>query len=59
MNVVDSEKSVWINPDDDVVSILKSKRHGRSIWRTFLIIAIFLFIAESIISRPKVGAIKN
>ena len=59
MNVVDSEKSVWINPDDDVVSILKSKRHGRSIWRTFLIIAILLFIVESIISRPKVGAIKN
>ena len=59
MSVVDSEKSVWINPDDDVVSILKSKRHGRSIWRTFLIIAILLFIAESIISRPKVGAIKN
>ena len=59
MSVVDSEKSVWINPDDDVVSILKSKRHGRSIWRTFLIIAILLFIVESIISRPKVGAIKN
>ena len=59
MSVVDSEKSVWINSDDDVVSILKSNRHGRSIWRTFLIIAILLFIAESIISRPKVGAIKN
>ena len=59
MDAFSAEKSEWINTDDDIINILKSNRHGRSLWRTFLIIAFILFLIESIISRPKLGSIKN
>ena len=59
MDAFGAEKSEWINTDDDIINILKSNRHGRSLWRTFLIIAFILFLIESIISRPKLGSIKN
>ena len=59
MDAFGAEKSEWINTDDDIINILKSNRHGRSLWRIFLIIAFILFLIESIISRPKLGSIKN
>ena len=59
MDIIGTEKSEWINSDDNIIDILKSNRHGRSLWRTFLIIAIILFLIESILSRPKLGSIKN
>ena len=59
MDAFGAEKSEWINTDDDIINILKLNRHGRSLWRTFLIIAFILFLIESIISRPKLGSIKN
>ena len=59
IDAIGAKNSKWINTDDDIINILKSNRHGRALWRTFLIIAIILFLIESVISRPKVGSIKN
>ena len=36
----------------NIVESIKSKRHGKSLWRIFLIFAVFLFLFESFLSRP-------
>ena len=36
----------------NIVESIKSKRHGKSLWRIFLIFAVFLFLIESFLSRP-------
>ena len=53
------ENLVWIDNGDPIKETIESQRHGRSLWRTFLIIAISLFMLESYISRPKRGALKS
>ena len=53
------ENLVWIDNGVPIKETIESQRHGRSLWRTFLIIAISLFMLESYISRPKRGALKS
>ncbi len=36
----------------NIAESIKSKRHGKSLWRIFLIIAVSLFLVESWLSRP-------
>ena len=36
----------------ETVESIKSKRHGKSLWRIFLTFAVFLFLIESFLSRP-------
>lgn len=36
----------------NIVELIKSKRHGKSLWRIFLTFAVFLFLVESFLSRP-------
>ena len=52
-------RSEWIDSDSDAISTIKAQRHGRSLWRTFLIICFGLFFIESFLSRPRIGALKN
>ena len=44
---------------ENISDIIKSQRHGRSLWKLFLIIAIMLFLFESLISRPIKEQIKH
>ena len=37
---------------------IQSQRHGRLLWRTFLIIAIILFLLESYLSKPNPNALR-
>jgi hypothetical protein len=53
------DKFKWIDTGTDIISIIKDKRHGRSLWRTFLIISIGLLFIESFLSRPRLSALKN
>lgn len=52
LNDFDNNNASILSEDQDVVNSIKSQRHGKSLWRIFLIIAISLFLIESILSRP-------
>ena len=43
----------WISKKSNIEETISSNRHGMSLWRLFLIIAIMLYIIESYLSRPK------
>ena len=59
LEILGINRSEWIDSDSDVISTIKAQRHGRSLWRTFLIICFGLFFIESFLSRPRIGALKN
>ena len=39
----------WISPQTDLKNHLKNVRYGSSLWRGFLIIAIILFLIETLL----------
>ena len=43
----------WIPKKSNIEETISSNRHGMSLWRFFLLIAIILYIIESFLSRPK------
>ena len=47
-----SSNAVTLSNEKNISEVIKSQRHGRSLWKLFLIIAIMLFLFESFISRP-------
>ena len=54
-----SNNAVTLSNEKDISDVIKSQRHGRSLWKLFLIIAIMLFLFESFISRPIKEQIKH
>jgi hypothetical protein len=59
ISVIGKNKTVWINPESDVKEAITTRRHGRTLWRLFLILAIIIFMVESFLSRPRPDAMKN
>ena len=59
VQAVGADKMVWISPGTSIKETIESQRHGRALWRTFLVIALALFIIESYLSRPKRDALKT
>lgn len=58
INLLGKNRTVWITPGTSIKDKIESQRHGRSLWRTFLIIVVVLFILESYLSRPKRDSLK-
>ena len=54
-----SNNAVTLSNEKNISEVIKSQRHGRSLWKQFLIIAIMLFLFESFISRPIKEQIKH
>ena len=54
-----SSNAVTLSNEKNISEVIKSQRHGRSLWKLFLIIAIMLFLFESFISRPIKEQIKH
>ncbi len=54
-----SNNVVTLSNEKNISEVIKSQRHGRSLWKQFLIIAIILFLFESFISRPIKEQIKH
>ena len=44
---------LWIFSNSNIEELISSNRHGRSLWKFFLMIAIILFLIETFISRPR------
>ncbi|MEE8336030.1 MAG: BatA domain-containing protein [Candidatus Neomarinimicrobiota bacterium] len=53
------ENSRWISPEDNLDTKLKEIRHGKSLWRYFLILSIILLGLETIIGRANPEELKN
>ena len=51
--ILSSLRVLWILSNSNIEELISSNRHGRSLWKFFLIIAIILFLVESFISRPR------
>ena len=49
----------WINPSEDFINVFNEIRHGKALWKFFLILAIILFLLETWVGRPNVNNIKS
>jgi len=59
INNFELSKASILLEGQDIVELIKSNRHGKSLWRIFLIIAVFLFLIESLLSRPIQKKLRN
>jgi len=59
IQAVGADRMVWLSPGAPIKETIESQRHGRALWRTFLIIALALFMIESYLSRPKRDGMKT
>ena len=42
----------WIAPSNNFINVFNEIRHGKALWKIFLILAIGLFLLETWIGRP-------
>ena len=54
-----SNNAIILMDENNITESIKSERHGTSLWKFFLLIAIILFLTESYISRPIREQIKH
>jgi hypothetical protein len=59
LNTLPSGQAVWIDPVKNLSKELQNIRHGKSLWRTFLILAIILLFLETILGRVRPASMKN
>ena len=45
-------KYKWISPSNNFIKVFNEIRHGKALWKLFLILAIVLFLLETWIGRP-------
>ena len=48
----------WINLDSDFKKVFSETRHGKSLWKMFLIAAIVFLLIETILSAPNNKSLK-
>ena len=58
-NLIGKENSRWFKMQDNLPNIFSNARHGKSLWKTFLFLAMILLLIETIIGRPKIDSIRN
>ena len=49
----------WINIEDNFNKIFAENRHGKSLWKIFLIAALFFLLIETIVSAPNIKRMKT
>ena len=49
----------WINLDSDFKKVFSETRHGKSLWKFFLLAAIVFLLIETILSAPKAKSLKE
>jgi hypothetical protein len=58
-SAIGADNLVWVSNDMSIKETIRSQRFGKLLWRTFLLIAIILFLLESYISKPNPNAMKS
>ena len=51
-SIFGSENIRWLKIEDNFAKIFAETRHGKSLWKFFLIAAIILLVTETIVGRP-------
>ena len=51
-NLVIEGETKWIAPSNNFINVFNEIRHGKALWKLFLILAIVLFLLETWIGRP-------
>jgi len=59
VNTIGSAQAQYIAPGQNTTEVLQDLRYGKALWRNFLLIAIILFLLETIIGRPNIQAMKS
>ena len=44
--------------DDDFAKIFSETRHGKSLWKIFLFLALIMFLIETLLGRPDYSKLK-
>ena len=57
-SAIGADNLVWVSNDMSINETIRAQRFGKLLWRTFLLIAIILFLLESYISKPNPNAMK-
>ena len=51
--LIPNDQTRWLSIQDEFLSIFSETRQGKSLWKTFLFLAFFFLLMESIIGKPK------
>ena len=55
---IKDENTRWITIDDDFAKIFSETRHGKSLWKIFLFLALIMFLIETLMGRPDYSRVK-
>ena len=55
---INDENTRWITMDDDFAKIFSETRHGKSLWKIFLILASIMFLIETLLGKPDLSKLK-
>jgi len=58
-NTIGSTQAQYISPGQSTSTVLQDLRYGKALWRNFLILAIIIFLIETIMGRPQSHAMKS
>ena len=58
-SIFGSENMRWLKMENNLTKIFAETRHGKSLWKFFLIAAILFLLAETIIGRPSDSLMHN
>ena len=58
-NTIGSTQAQYISPGQSTSTVLQDLRYGKALWRNFLILAIIIFLIETIMGRPRSHAMKS
>ena len=56
--LIPNDQTRWLSIQDEFLSIFSETRQGKSLWKTFLFLAFFFLLMESIIGKPKMKNMK-
>ena len=58
-SIFGSENMRWLKMENNLTKVFAETRHGKSLWKFFLIAAILFLLAETIIGRPSGSLMHN
>ena len=58
-NYIDSKNIRWLKLDDNFKNKFSETRHGKSLWKIFLYIILFLVLLETFVGRPNIKRTKK
>ena len=51
--ILSSDQTKWLKMEGNFAQVFSDERHGKSLWKVFLLLATVLLLAETIIGRPE------